>query len=120
MKLRIDLDELKSPYYLEQTANYANQHLGIELKQQGGHYLANCPFHEDKTPSFYLYCKREKVRFKCFSTNCDEKFGWDIFALIQKIEGCNFITAVKRFGQHLSVDEVVLPNGNVLRVSGKR
>lgn len=115
MKMKVDLRDLKSPYYFEQTFAYA-QGLKIDFKRSGDFYVASCPFHSDKTPSFYLHHAKEAVRFTCFSDNC--KGSWDIFALIQEIEGCNFITAVKRFGKHLGVDEVILPQGNIIRIDG--
>ena len=115
MKITINLAELKSPYYLEQTFSYASS-LGIDLKKSGAFYVASCPFHSDTKPSFYLHDRRGKVRFTCFSKKCEG--SWDIFDLIQKIEGCDFITAVKQFGQHLSIDEVVLPQGNIIKIDG--
>ena len=112
MKNLIDLKELKSPYYFQQTADFVET-LGIKLRKSGKFYVGNCPFHSDTTPSFYLHHAKGTVRFTCFSEEC--KGSWDIFALIQKKEGCNFITAVKRFGQYLGIDEVILPRGNIIK-----
>lgn len=66
MKNRVNLKDLKSPYYLEQTFSYACG-LGIDLKKSGAFYVASCPFHSDTKPSFYLHDKKGKVRFTCFS-----------------------------------------------------
>ena len=115
MKNKVNLRNLKSPYYLEQTFSYASS-LGIDLKKSGAFYVASCPFHSDTKPSFYLHDKKGKVRFTCFSKKCEG--SWDIFDLIQKIEGCDFITAVKQFGQYLSIDEVILPQGNIIKIDG--
>jgi len=115
MNFRVDLQELKSPFYFEQTASFASNALGIDFKKSGDSYLASCPFHSDTTPSLYLHYAKGTVRFTCFSERC--KGSWDIFALIQEKEGCNFITAVKRFGQYLGIDEIVLPHGNIVKVS---
>lgn len=115
MKNRVNLRDLKSPYYLEKTFYYVHS-LGIDLKKSGDFYVASCPFHSDTKPSFYLHDKRGKVHFTCFSDKCEG--SWDIFDLIQEIEGCNFITAVKQFGQYLCVDEVILPRGSIIKVDG--
>jgi len=100
------LYDLKGSEYFEATASCARQ-LGIDIKKRGRNYQGSCPFHEDKTPSFHLYQKDGQVRFKCFSDKCNG--SWDIFSLIQQHEGCSFIEAVKRFGRHVGVDEVILP-----------
>ena len=115
MKIVVNLQELKSPYYFHQTASCASN-LGIDLKKSGDFYVASCPFHSDTKPSFYLHHAKGTVRFTCFSDKC--KGSWDIFAIIQEIENCDFITAVKRFSQFLSIDKVILPRGNKIKVSG--
>jgi DNA primase len=115
MKNKVNLRNLKSPYYLEQTFSYASS-LGIDLKKSGAFYVASCPFHSDTKPSFYLHTSRGTVRFTCFSSKCNGK--WDIFDLIQEIEGCDFITAVKQFSQYLGVNEVILPQGNIIKIDG--
>ena len=115
MNFVVNLQELKSPYYFEQTASFAKNALGIDLKKSGDFYIASCPFHSDTTPSLYLHYAKGTVRFTCFSERC--KGSWDVFALIQKKEGCNFITAVKRFGQYLGIDEVILPRGNIIKTN---
>lgn len=115
MKTTVYLAELKSPYYFEQTLSYAYG-LGINFKKSGEFYVASCPFHSDTKPSFYLHAVRGTVRFTCFSSKFNGK--WDIFDLIQEIEGCDFITAVKQFSQHLGIDEVILSGGTIIKVNG--
>ena len=115
MKIVVNLQELKSPYYFHQTASCASN-LGIDLKKSGDFYVASCPFHSDTKPSFYLHKAKDIVRFTCFGKDCNG--SWDIFALIQEIEGCDFINAAKQFGQHLGIEEVILPRGNIIKVSG--
>jgi DNA primase len=114
MKDLIELTELKSPYYFQQTAAFAET-IGIKLKQSGKFYIGSCPFHSDTKPSFYLHHSKGAVRFTCFSEKC--KGSWDIFALIQDIENCDFIHAVKRFSQYLSIEKVILPRGNKISVN---
>jgi hypothetical protein len=111
----ISLQDLKSEYYFEPTARYAEDILRIHFVERSQKYnLASCPFHSDTDPSFYLFKKNGKVRFKCFSTKC-QRIG-DIFDLIQEIEGCGFIEAVKKFGKHAHVNSVKLPGGSVLKI----
>ena len=98
MDIVVNLEELKSPFYFHQTASFAES-LGISLKLSGKFYVGSCPFHSDTKPSFYLHHAKGTVRFTCFSDKC--KGSWDIFALIQEIENCDFIHAVKRFSQYI-------------------
>ena len=116
MNYAVDLQELKSPFYFEQTASFASSALGIDFKKSGDFYVASCPFHSDTNPSLYLHAARGKVRFTCFSKKCEG--SWDIFDLIQEIEGCDFITAVKQFSQHLNINEVILSRGTIIKISG--
>ena len=115
MNFQVNLQELKSPHYFEQTASFASSVLGIDFKKSGDFYLASCPFHSDTTPSLYLHHVKGTVRFTCFSNKCKGK--WDIFALIQEKEYCDFISAVKLFSQYLGIEEVILPRGNVIKTS---
>lgn len=115
MKDLIKLTELKSPYYFYQTAVFAET-IGVKLKQSGKFYIGSCPFHSDTKPSFYLHHAKGTVRFTCFSEKC--KGSWDIFALIQEIDNCDFVSAVRRFSQYLSIENVILPRGNKIRISG--
>lgn len=49
-----------------------------------------CPFHTDRHPSFYVNV--EQQYYKCFA--CGE--GGDLFKFVQKMEGCDFRTALKK------------------------
>ncbi len=60
----------------------------INLKTRGKRYVALCPFHQEKTPSFFV---NEEGIFHCFG--CGK--GGNLFTFIMEMEKMNFIEAVK-------------------------
>jgi DNA primase len=64
---------------------------GVELKTQGNKKIGRCPFHNEKTPSFFVFADN---RFKCFG--CGE--SGDVIDFIQKLHGCSFKDALKHLG----------------------
>ncbi len=70
----------------------------VPLKPAGsGSFKANCPFHQEKTPSFYV--NRDRQSWHCFGCN----IGGDMFAFIQRIEGMEFIEALELLAQKAGV-----------------
>lgn len=63
--------------------------LYVSLKPAGKYYKALCPFHSEKTPSFFVY--PEKNSFSCYGCN---RFG-DIFALVMEMENIGFVEAMQ-------------------------
>lgn len=61
----------------------------IQLIPSGMNFKARCPFHNEKTPS--LMVSQEKQIWRCFG--CGE--GGDHFTFVQKIEGVDFIEALR-------------------------
>lgn len=61
----------------------------VTLKKRGTNYLARCPFHSEKTPSFTVHAG--KGLFKCFGCGA----GGGIFDFIMRIENCAFPEAVR-------------------------
>lgn len=63
----------------------------IRLQKLGGsaRYRGLCPFHNEKTPSFYVHADRQF--FKCFG--CAK--GGDVFTFVMEIEGLGFFEAMK-------------------------
>ncbi len=62
--------------------------LYVDLKPAGKYLKALCPFHTEKTPSFFV--TPDKDSFSCYGCN---KFG-DIFTFVQEIENLNFPEAM--------------------------
>lgn len=61
----------------------------LTIKKRGRHYLACCPFHQEKTPSFII--SPELQIFKCFGCG---KSG-DIFTFVQEFERVDFREALE-------------------------
>jgi hypothetical protein len=76
IKTRNDIVEVVSKY--------------IQLIKSGKNFKALCPFHSEKSPSFYVY--PEKQNWHCFGA-CNT--GGDVIRFIQKIKNCDFPTAAE-------------------------
>ena len=61
----------------------------VPLKKSGKEFKANCPFHEERTPSFYVV--PAKGFYKCFG--CGE--SGDVFSFVMKHLGLDFVEAVR-------------------------
>lgn len=61
----------------------------MPIKKSGRAYRSLCPYHKEKTPSFYLY--PEDNTFHCFGC---ASHG-DVIALAQHLRSLNFIESVK-------------------------
>ena len=69
----------------------------VPLKRAGKDYRARCPFHEEKTPSFYVV--PAKGFYNCFG--CGE--SGDLFSFIMKRMGLDFTEAVRYAGRKAGV-----------------
>ena len=61
----------------------------LKLEKAGGNYRAPCPFHNEKTPSFFVSPAR--ASYYCFG--CGQK--GDIFTFVEQFEGLDFKGALK-------------------------
>jgi DNA primase len=61
----------------------------VTLKKRGANYLARCPFHSEKTPSFTVH--QGKGIYKCFGCGA----GGSVFDFIMRIDGCSFPEAIR-------------------------
>ncbi|OHB18465.1 MAG: DNA primase [Parcubacteria group bacterium RIFCSPHIGHO2_01_FULL_47_10b] len=75
IKQRLDIVELINEY--------------VRLEKAGINFKARCPFHNEKTPSFFV--SPERGTFKCFGCGA----GGDHFSFIEQIEGVNFKEALE-------------------------
>jgi DNA primase len=70
----------------------------VQLKKAGREFKANCPFHEERTPSFYVV--PDKGFFKCFGCG---KSG-DVFSFVMERQGLDFVEAVKHVAARAGVE----------------
>ena len=75
----------------------------VVLKRSGRSYSGLCPFHREKSPSFFV--SPDKQIFHCFG--CGE--GGDVFGFIRKIENVTFKEAVEQLAEraHIALPTLV-------------
>lgn len=61
----------------------------VRLEKSGAQFRARCPFHNERTPSFYV--SPERKNFHCFGCQAHG----DIFTFVEKIENIPFYEALK-------------------------
>ena len=70
----------------------------LKLERAGRSFKAKCPFHNEKTPSFFISPARNS--FYCFGCNK----GGDIFSFVQEFEGLDFVGALRVLAQRAGVE----------------
>ena len=84
VKSRLDIVELVGGY--------------VQLQRSGSSFKANCPFHQERTPSFFVFPDRQSWR--CFGA-CAE--GGDAFSFVMKADRLDFREALVQLGARVGV-----------------
>ena len=70
----------------------------LELRRSGANFMARCPFHGEKTPSFNV--NRNLQIYKCFG--CGE--SGDVIKFIEKYESCTFMEALETLAKRANLE----------------
>ena len=70
----------------------------VRLQKAGRSLKGLCPFHTEKTPSFFVF--PDSQRWHCFG--CDK--GGDVFTFVMEHEGWDFRTALEELGRQAGVE----------------
>lgn len=70
----------------------------MSIKQSGSNFKGLCPFHGEKTPSFYI--STSKQMYKCFG--CGE--GGDVIKFVMSMENLEFMDALKLLAKQCGVE----------------
>lgn len=83
VKSKLDIVEVVSGY--------------LKLEKAGQNWKARCPFHNEKTASFFVSPARQS--YHCFGCNR----GGDLISFVEEIEGLDFISSLKMLAERAGV-----------------
>lgn len=69
----------------------------IELQKAGTNFKAPCPFHSEKTPSFFV--NQQMQRFRCFGCGATG----DVFEFLERYEGMTFYESLEYLAQRAGI-----------------
>ena len=87
-------EEIKNSIRLSEIVS---QNLSLKRRDKSN-YIALCPFHKEKTPSFNV--SDDKGFFHCFGCG---KNG-DIFNYVMEMENISFVDALKKLAEHAGIN----------------
>jgi len=70
----------------------------LKLRKRGANYIANCPFHNEKTPSFNI--NPSKGIYKCFG--CGK--GGDVVSFVEEYEKFSFVEAIRWLANYYQIE----------------
>ncbi len=86
----------------------------VPLKRNGREYSGCCPFHHEKTPSFFVY--PETMSYHCFG--CKE--SGDLISFISKYENLGFVETVERLANMANMPLPELKDSDAEAISKKK
>lgn len=75
----------------------------VTLKKSGRNFKGLCPFHQEKTPSFYVF--PDDQHFKCFGCGA----GGDAFSFVMQSERVDFKEALRTLAERAGVELAAAP-----------
>lgn len=70
----------------------------VPLVKSGRNFKANCPFHTEKTPSFYVFPDTQSWR--CFGSCAT---GGDLINFVMRVQGLDFSTALRQLANRAGI-----------------
>lgn len=84
-ELRTAIDRIRRDFSVASVARTA----GVKLVRAGNEWKACCPFHDDGTPSFYVYANER--RFVCYGCNAEG----DVLDFMRRAYGGSVVDAIR-------------------------